>query len=771
MKTSFLGTVAVGETVEEAVSSFTRCLVDNSAPKQLVGFDGKDKNYSLLVSSGEDESLPFNPYSGKFNLHSMVTDGTAIAATITLPTKDDLESAGQMKVHLMVCSSCGSFQVADNQHLANHCILCSEKTEEPEDVDDTSVDIDMADEEEGDEEEVEVTDMEDVKSVSGDDSDDDDDDDEKSEESDDDDDEKDEDESEEKEEAESDMKSSDEEAESEETQEAESGGCEEKAEEDSDDSEPEDADDTEEEADMKSTSETPTMKVELDSEEEGAKLDAALSQFEGKLSSTTEEDGSVIISGSQEDILALKAELEAEATEEAPAEEAVEAEAVEEAQAEDATEEAQAESSDEAPVEEVQDEEVQPVEASQEEPVEAEAADEEEAVEADALPTATIDTSSDEEMATAKGVVAKYLNSVSDYKVEGNVITVVAEEDILQSISSELVSEDSGSDDAQDPVIENEADAEVQSAGEEEAKVEDASPEQPEAVESESGSDPTDGVEEKQEADPAELVEVDMMSDSISKDATIESSEMHLMYQPSDVVGGSKWFAIVDGNPVAFATSHSAGQNGEIFHDPKFREATAAVVSQLGILEGLKAMGFKGIRVKMPVASIIESKVEEVKEEIHASSEKTLEQYKEGIRSALATASVGINKGFFANVNNPVKLTLYRALSSMGLKNAEEVIDDAFATSGDEYHKILMAKAGDLLDMPVAAMNEVSMAVQAASYQRATPRSVSSVVSEHLANANAPIPTVRETQEMVSSGDDAQSDRIRSIVKGISTSH
>ena len=267
-------------------------------------------------------------------------------------------------------------------------------------------------------------------------------------------------------------------------------------------------------------------------------------------------------------------------------------------------------------------------------------------------------------------------------------------------------------------------------------------------------------------AHSSEMVEVNLL-ESLDRKSTLASVNVDFVFRASDALNGSRWYAMVDEMPVAYATHHSAGRNAEIFHDTKFKTASAAVLSQTGVYAGLKEMGFTGINVKLPVKQLVEQKMESTKREALASASNQLEQYKKGIRDTLATAAVGLNKGFFANVSNPIKRDLYQSLSGLGIVGAEQIIDEAFSKSGDSYNKILLDKASELQNMSVAAFNEIATAVSGATYQRAAVKqtSVSSLFSQHLVGAN--VPAVLQQNTAVATGDDAIHTRMRAALSSI----
>ena len=102
--------------------------------------------------------------------------------------------------------------------------------------------------------------------------------------------------------------------------------------------------------------------------------------------------------------------------------------------------------------------------------------------------------------------------------------------------------------------------------------------------------------------------------------------------------------------------------------------------------------------------------------EAKANLDRDQKEYSERLLSAMATAAIGLNRGFFPGEGNPVKAALYDALSAVGVKNADVVIHNAFRTSSDDYHKSLFAKACDIIAKPLEVQESLAKAVLGTNY-------------------------------------------------------
>lgn len=313
------------------------------------------------------------------------------------------------------------------------------------------------------------------------------------------------------------------------------------------------------------------------------------------------------------------------------------------------------------------------------------------------------------------------------------------DEEVLASIlasaddeEEEEESEDEGEDD------ESEAcDTSKANAGKGEGNEADACDKQPAVTQDQNKG--TIGA--KVETDIEDTMEVDLLEDGIGASAALASNKVQLVYAPSDNVGETKWYAIANNAPVAVATMHSVGaEKAGMFTTDAFRKGTEMLMTQMGVAEGLMGMGFKSMKMRLPVKNIVASHVATATASVKTEADGRVNSIAEDVRAALATAAVGINKGFFSNLSNPIKAQLYEVLSAAGVKSAEVLIDNAFDAASDDYHRTLLMKAFDLMGKPVEARNEISQAVMTASYQRASGSegaSLSSSVGHRLSHIGA----------------------------------
>ena len=211
--------------------------------------------------------------------------------------------------------------------------------------------------------------------------------------------------------------------------------------------------------------------------------------------------------------------------------------------------------------------------------------------------------------------------------------------------------------------------------------------------------------------------DVDAMADV--EDEESDSANLDVSYS-SSVAGQARWTAFFKGVPVAMASKSSAGKNADIFDTPSFGHAALATAKAVGVRKALSELGFEPIRHKVSVSRevrrLVDAQVAEARESLSAEQQ----QYKDRFLAALASAAIGLNRGFFAEKKNPIKATLWNAMSSAGIRNPESLIDSAFRSHSDAYHKTLFELASDLVSKSFDVQESISKAIQGMGYLEAS---------------------------------------------------
>lgn len=243
-----------------------------------------------------------------------------------------------------------------------------------------------------------------------------------------------------------------------------------------------------------------------------------------------------------------------------------------------------------------------------------------------------------------------------------------------------------------------------------------------------------------------EMIEVKFNSLSTVIDSNNDIEHLDMSYS-SAIAGQPTWTAFYKGIPVAKATLDSCSAHADVFNREAFGRTAMVAATNMGIREGLTELGFRGFDQVVSVSKHIESKVEERATALASEMEEANKAQRADLMAALATASVGINRGFWPAISNPLKMELWEALSSVGVANPEVLIDRVFAKCSDEYHKTLLDKAEEIVAKPAEFKEELVAAVSGMSY---TAVSSDSSSFEETLSIGTPVPG-KVTMESVSS--------------------
>ncbi len=225
---------------------------------------------------------------------------------------------------------------------------------------------------------------------------------------------------------------------------------------------------------------------------------------------------------------------------------------------------------------------------------------------------------------------------------------------------------------------------------------------------------------------PTEEITLDMM-DQVTVDSSADN--LSLSYVSGMQNGKAAWVAFQNGTPVAYATEASVGQNADIFTDHAFANAVIAGSRKNGVKNSLTQMGFVAYEVKASVQAEVAKQVAAQVEVARGELEATAKSRDDRFMAALATAAIGINRGFYANTVNPIKAQFFDTLSSVGITDAEILIDNVFQSTSDSYHKLLLERAQDILSKTPETQEELAQSILSMNFRRADGQSVSNTKS------------------------------------------
>jgi len=219
-----------------------------------------------------------------------------------------------------------------------------------------------------------------------------------------------------------------------------------------------------------------------------------------------------------------------------------------------------------------------------------------------------------------------------------------------------------------------------------------------------------------------ESVSTDLLSLASASSGGLEDSYLSVAFA-GELAGTPTWLALYNGQIVATSTPETAkGVEHNVFNSDVYANLVHASAKENGVKEALDELGFKPIQASVDVDSYIQeevaSRVEAGVSSVRDNFEQSSSDYAARFEAALATAATGVNKNFFDDVKNPVKSALASAMNSVGVRNADRLVAQAFAKHNDEYLKGLVAKACEIMEYDVSVQNQLTKAVASTSHEQ-----------------------------------------------------
>jgi hypothetical protein len=181
-----------------------------------------------------------------------------------------------------------------------------------------------------------------------------------------------------------------------------------------------------------------------------------------------------------------------------------------------------------------------------------------------------------------------------------------------------------------------------------------------------------------------------------------------------NVAGEQSWFAFYEGVPFAKATASSTKVK-ENFSSEVFGRTFKAIAADKGVATAMDELGFVEIKPEIKVEQFVQSQVESQVEARTASiaeaSARDAQEFNDRFLAAIATASQGINRGFYRGMQNPIRVALASALEEVGVQGAEQLVAQAFNKHGDDYHKQLVEQASKIMQYDLTVQNQMAKAV------------------------------------------------------------
>lgn len=210
-----------------------------------------------------------------------------------------------------------------------------------------------------------------------------------------------------------------------------------------------------------------------------------------------------------------------------------------------------------------------------------------------------------------------------------------------------------------------------------------------------------DLADDETEADVMDIVDVDDMPEEVEEDdISVAALQASLLVLKGDRV-------------IASMNKQQATEEGveDEFLSDEFADVVASVCATKGLRRGLSEMGFKMAKVNLGASRVVARQVAARTKQATAKVQASVKKQAKSMTECLALAAVGINKGFWKDVPNPLKASVEASLLHAGVQNPKAVASRLFAAGGVEYAKAMVTVAQRLSVMPEATRNTLAEAL------------------------------------------------------------
>ncbi|QJT71110.1 hypothetical protein GR11A_00073 [Vibrio phage vB_VcorM_GR11A] len=353
-----------------------------------------------------------------------------------------------------------------------------------------------------------------------------------------------------------------------------------------------------------------------------------------------------------------------------------------------------------------------------------------------------------------------------DMDVEEAAEEVDVEDGGEESDDDNSMSEDEPDEDAAEASTDEEvvADVEVEEASEVEADEVVAGGEgdmdDDEEVDVEMEPDETE--ESSLETEEAEvIVEVPESTEAKLLDIVMSGLDEEETASVNFVPYGDKILAMVNDIHVATATKTEETANADIFGSDEYMSALAQTFEAEGFDAALAQYNFVLSAVDVGEQVMHNYAVARAAEEASANVEETLANYRADLMQSVEIAATGLNRDFFANHEHVVKARLVQDLTAAGVRNAQHLVDTAYAETEDQHTATLFEIASDLVGRDRQARNDMSDAVTSVRAPIAAPeQSAEAALEESLVT---PLKPQVETATLVKHAKPSGGSRVREM--------
>jgi hypothetical protein len=206
---------------------------------------------------------------------------------------------------------------------------------------------------------------------------------------------------------------------------------------------------------------------------------------------------------------------------------------------------------------------------------------------------------------------------------------------------------------------------------------------------------------------------------------------------------------------IAIEASKAKDELKSLFASPSklVNAVNAVLANSTGDLEkDLASFGVRQLTYTVRSSSLIEQRIKEGVAVATAALNDEREHIIDDLRQCLSIASVQVLKNLENDATNTVSAALSESLKKVGVRSANNLVDQAFTDHGPELMKTIISKALDLMSKPFETRNEISKYVTAAAGRSVTASTEPKSIARSLAEGNIPLSTAT-AEKVIASAD------------------
>ena len=248
-------------------------------------------------------------------------------------------------------------------------------------------------------------------------------------------------------------------------------------------------------------------------------------------------------------------------------------------------------------------------------------------------------------------------------------------------------------------------------------------------------------------ANPENYEELDVLEGMACASAGVPS-DLQLVFASGSGAGDARWFVMASKQPIAVAEESGVPQGmRSTFATGNFHSMVMSAIASVGLVPGLRACGFKGVTVSVPVKQAINSAVASATAAVEAKFEDARASHAELFSQSISMAAVALNKNFYSDRPNPLRAALIDGCTrnGMALATAQNVVDTAMALAGSDYSAELLDLTEQFMGSSVETRAALASAIGAANYIKpaatelpAAVKRTSAVASSHVVSGGVP---------------------------------